>query len=258
MEVECRSCHCGSADAERPNVILYTILSQKGTATGRYHQQAQHGCQCEGHKTVRLSDPARTCQEASGVLVKTVNFVRNVPSFGLLPREDQLLLLETGWAPLFILGLAQEKVGFEVTETRAPSMLKRILLDGRGPNPEPDRSQATMAGVQRLQSCLSKIWSLDLSPKEYAYLKGAILFNPDVPCLQTSLYVENLQREAQGALQEVLLPQHPGVQSHFARILLSAATLRAIPPALISDLFFRPIIGSSDIVALVMEMLYMH
>ncbi|XP_078538755.1 nuclear receptor subfamily 0 group B member 2 [Lissotriton helveticus] len=258
MEVECRTCHCGPAGSEKPNVILYAILSQKDHTSSSYQPQAQHVCQCEGRKTVRLRDPTRTCQAASGVLVKTVSFVRNLPSFGLLPREDQLMLLEVCWAPLFLLGLAQEKVGFEVIETRAPSMLKRILLDGRGPSTEPERSQPTMAGVQRLQSCLSKIWSLDLSPKEYAYLKGAVLFNPDVPCLKTSLYIESLQLEAHRALQEMLLPQDPGDQGRFARILLSASTLRAIPPAIISDLFFRPVIGDADIVELVIEMLYMQ
>lgn len=78
----------------------------------------------------------------------------------------------------------------------------------------------------------------------------------DVPGLRASLYIESLQREAQRALQEVLRPLHPEDQGRFARILLIASTLKSIPPALITDLFFRPIIGNADIVELIAEMLY--
>lgn len=112
------------------------------------------------------------------MLVKTISFMKNLPSFHLLPREDQLLLLDSCWVPLFLLGLVQEMVTFEVMETPAPSMLKKILLDGQSKREEPERMQPTLAAVQRLQCCLNTFWSLDLSPKEYAYLKGAILFNP--------------------------------------------------------------------------------
>nr|XP_033812328.1 nuclear receptor subfamily 0 group B member 2 [Geotrypetes seraphini] len=259
LELGCENCQCNSVNAERQNAILYTILSQNDPA-GACYSLAQHHCLCENRRTVCLKTPHLTCQAASNVLVKTISFVKNLPSFQLLPQEDQLLLLESCWAPLFIIGLAQEMVSFEVTETLAPSMLKRILLDGQpcSRSPEYGRTQPTLAGVQRLQCCLNKFWSLDLSQKEYAYLKGAILFNPDVRGLRASLYIESLQQEAQKALRELLMPLHPGDPGRFARILLTASTLKTILPALISDLFFRSVIGNADIVELVMEMLYMQ
>lgn len=77
-----------------------------------------------------------------------------------------------------------------------------------------------------------------------------------MPGLKASLYIESLQREAQRALQELLQPLHPEDQSRFARILLIASTLKSMPPALVTDLFFRPVIGSADIVELMAEMLY--
>lgn len=103
--------------------------------------------------------------------------MKNLPAFNQLPLNDQFLLLKNCWAPLFILGLAQECVDFEVTDTPADSMLKKILLN-RQESPEMEREQPTMAGVSKLMSCLKKFWSLDLSPKEYAYLKGTTIFNP--------------------------------------------------------------------------------
>ncbi|XP_009906768.2 nuclear receptor subfamily 0 group B member 2 [Dryobates pubescens] len=245
--MECERCQCHSQD--RHTAILYTLLSQNLS-------RAPQGCLCQQRRTVCLRTPRATCQAASNVLVKTISFIGNLPSFHLLPREDQLLLLDSCWVPLFLLGLVQEMVTFEVMETPAPSMLKKILLDGQRQRQEPERTQPTLAAVQRLQCCLNTFWSLDLSPKEYAYLKGAILFNPDVPGLRASLYIEGLQREAQRALQEVLQPLHPEDQGRFARLLLVASTLKSMPPALITNLFFRPVIGNADIVELIAEMLY--
>lgn len=103
--------------------------------------------------------------------------MKNLPAFNQLPLNDQFLLLKNCWAPLLILGLAQEHVDFEVADTPADSMLKKILLNGQE-SPEMEREQPTMAGVSKLRSCLKKFWSLDLSPKEYAYLKGTTMFNP--------------------------------------------------------------------------------
>ncbi|NXS68643.1 NR0B2 protein, partial [Pandion haliaetus] len=251
---DCERCRCHSDD--KRTAILYTLLSQNLNHSRGGRSQAHQRCLCHQRRTVCLRTPHVTCQAASNVLVKTISFMKNLPSFQLLPREDQLLLLDSCWVPLFLLGLVQEMVTFEVMETPAPSMLKKILLDGQNKREEPERTQPTLAAVQRLQCCLNTFWSLDLSPKEYAYLKGAILFNPDVPGLRASLYIESLQREAQRALQEVLQPLHPEDQGRFARILLIASTLKSIPPTLITDLFFRPVIGNADIVELIAEMLY--
>ncbi|KAM9268051.1 nuclear receptor subfamily 0 group B member 2 [Morus bassanus] len=256
MAVDCERCQCHGED--KRTAILYTLLSQNLTHGRGSHSPAHQHCLCHQRRTVCLRTPHVTCQAASNVLVKTISFMKNLPSFHLLPREDQLLLLDSCWVPLFLLGLVQEMVTFEVMETPAPSMLKKILLNGQSEcqRSEPERTQPTLAAVQRLQCCLNTFWSLDLSPKEYAYLKGAILFNPDVPGLRASLYIESLQREAQRALQEVLQPLHPEDQGRFARILLIASTLKSIPPTLITDLFFRPVIGNADIVELIAEMLY--
>ncbi|XP_009928985.2 nuclear receptor subfamily 0 group B member 2 [Haliaeetus albicilla] len=254
MDVDCERCQCHSDD--KRTAILYTLLSQNLNHSRGSRSPAHQRCLCHQRRTVCLRTPHVTCQAASNVLVKTINFMKNLPSFHLLPREDQLLLLDSCWVPLFLLGLVQEMVTFEVMETPAPSMLKKILLDGQSKREEPERMQPTLAAVQRLQCCLNTFWSLDLSPKEYAYLKGAILFNPDVPGLRASLYIESLQQEAQRALQEVLQPLHPKDQGRFARILLITSTLKSIPPTLITDLFFRPVIGNADIVELIAEMLY--
>lgn len=175
-DMDCERCQCNSED--KHTAILYTLLSQNLNHSWGGRSPAHQRCLCHQRRTVCLRTPHITCQAASNVLVKTISFMKNLPAFQLLPREDQLLLLDSCWVPLFLLGLVQEMVTFEVMETPAPSMLKKILLDGQSKQQEPERTQPTLAAVQRLQCCLNTFWRLDLSPKEYAYLKGAILFNP--------------------------------------------------------------------------------
>ncbi|XP_068179536.1 nuclear receptor subfamily 0 group B member 2a [Antennarius striatus] len=256
MDIRC-SC---LADSDRlPNPILFNILSQmdnnKISQNSLGYSSIRHRCNCEQRRTVCLKRSSEICKEASAVLVKTIQFMKNLPAFNQMPPNDQFSLLKSCWAPLFILGLAQEHVEFEVMDTPADSMLKKILLNCQESSVK-EREQPTMAGVSKLTSCLKKFWSLDLSPKEYAYLKGTTIFNPDVPNLKAALFVESLQQEAQHALSEVVQLLHPGDQERFARILLTASVLQSITPSLISELFFRPVIGQADFLELLVDMLF--
>lgn len=174
-------CRCTTHSERLLNPILYNILSHMDNSRPGpdtfSHSPLPHRCNCEMRRRVCLKKPAVVGKDATAVLVKTVHFMKNLPAFNQLPPSDQFALLKNCWAPLFILGLAQEHVDFEVTDIPADSMLKKILLNHQE-NPELEREQPTMAGVSKLKSCLKKFWSLDLSPKEYAYLKGTMIFNP--------------------------------------------------------------------------------
>ncbi|XP_052435169.1 nuclear receptor subfamily 0 group B member 2a [Carassius gibelio] len=249
-------CDCSVYGNWQSNAILFSILSRGGsTPSEPSYKRVPHTCHCEKRRTVCLKTPSETCQVASDVLVKTVHFMKSLPAFQQLPPKDQLSLLQNCWAPLFILGLAQDRVRFEVHDSPAPSMLKRILLNGRE-TASSDPEQPTLAGAQTLKEVIRKFWSLDLSPKEYAYLKGTVIFNPDVPGLKASLFIEGLQYEAQHALKEVLVPLHPEDGGRFARILLTASSLKTVTPSLITELFFRPVIGQADLLDLLIDMLF--
>ena len=183
-------CQCTDYNVRQSNAILYNILNQenvKSSHNNLNYNLIPHRCNCEMRRTVCLESPADICQEASGVLVKTIHFMKNLPAFNQLPPNDQLSLLQSCWAPLFILGLAQEGMNFDIVDTPADSMLKRILLNSQESS-ETEREQPTLAGVNKLKSCLKKFWSLDLSPKEYAYLKGTMIFNPGEVCLKASTF----------------------------------------------------------------------
>ncbi|KAG3282506.1 nuclear receptor subfamily 0 group B member 2 [Ictidomys tridecemlineatus] len=253
------ACPCQGA-AGHPT-ILYTLLSPSLRPRPSVPPSPSR-CLCLQHRPVRLCAPHRTCREALDVLAKTVAFLRNLPSFCQLPPQDQRRLLQGCWGSLFLLGLAQDTVTFEVAEAPVPSILKKILLEkpssSAGWGQPPDRPQPSLAAVQWLQCCLESFWSLKLGPKEYAYLKGTILFNPDVPGLHASSHIGHLQQEAHWALCEVLEPWYPAGRGRLARVLLTASTLKSIPCSLLGDLFFRPIIGDVDITGLLEDMLLLR
>lgn len=83
-----------------------------------------------------------------------------------------------------------------------------------------------------------------------------MLPSTDVPDLKAPLFVEGLQQEAQHALSEVVQLLHPGDQDRFAQILLTASMLQSITPSIITELFFRPVIGQANLLELLVDMLF--
>ncbi|KAG8000511.1 Nuclear receptor subfamily 0 group B member 1 [Nibea albiflora] len=228
-------------------------------------QQQQQACSCGStRRRGILRSPQVTCKAASAVLVKTLRFVKNVPCFRELPEDDQLMLIRSGWAPLLVLGLAQDRVDFETTETVEPSMLQRILTGLPDRQSEPalaGHSRGAAPGVsivdiEAIKAFLKKCWSVDISTKEYAYLKGAVLFNPDVEGLRCLHYIQSLRREAHQALNEHVRLIHREDTTRFAKLLIALSMLRTISPLVVAQLFFRPVIGSVNIEDVLMEMFY--
>ncbi|NXF38308.1 NR0B1 protein, partial [Nyctibius bracteatus] len=269
----CRCC----ADSRRHSSILYNILRSEERAASPAGQgpgrgQASRGCPCGSRRRVALRSPQVACKAASAVLVKTLRFVQNVPCFQELPLEEQLLLVRSCWAPLLVLGLAQDRVHLETVESAEPSMLQRILTTRRRGEQPPPRGPAparphhgpggggephlpTAGEIQAIKAFLAKCWSLDISTKEYAYLKGTVLFNPDLPGLQCTQYIEGLQREAQQALNEHVRLIHSGDEARFAKLNVVLSLLRSINADVIAELFFRPIIGAVNMDDMLLEML---
>ncbi|KAM6146788.1 nuclear receptor subfamily 0 group B member 1 [Phoenicopterus ruber ruber] len=269
----CRCC----ADSRRHSSILYNILRSEERAAspagqGPRRGPASRGCPCGSRRRVALRSPQVACKAASAVLVKTLRFVQNVPCFQELPLDEQLLLVRSCWAPLLVLGLAQDRVHFETVESAEPSMLQRILTTRRQGEQPPPRAPApgrphhgpgsgggphlpSAGEIQAIKGFLAKCWSLDISTKEYAYLKGTVLFNPDLPGLQCTQYIEGLQREAQQALNEHVRLIHRGDEARFAKLNVVLSLLRSINANVIAELFFRPIIGAVNMDDMLLEML---
>ncbi|NXM13073.1 NR0B2 protein, partial [Ploceus nigricollis] len=210
-------------------------------------------------RRVVLRTPEATCRRASEVLLKTSTFIRNLPSFYHMPWEDQFVLIQQNWAPLFVLGMAQEGVDFDLREIPATSLLKKILLNQSSTAMNELGSSsagASFTEVQKMKNLLWKFWDLDISGKEYAYLKGIILFNSECCVLKCLPYVQSLQQEAQKALMEFISTVFHGSLSRFASILQLITSLRDIDADAIEELFFRPILEEATLNVLLLETLY--
>ncbi|XP_034418237.1 nuclear receptor subfamily 0 group B member 1 [Cyclopterus lumpus] len=246
------------------HLLHKTSSSSSSSAAASPHDLRQQACSCGAtRRRGVLRSPHVTCKAASAVLVKTLRFLKNVPCFRELPEDDQLTLIRSCWAPLLVLGLAQDRVDFDTAETVEPSMLQRILTG------LPDRqSEEVLAGQSRgaagvsvvdidaIKDFLKKCWSVDISTKEYAYLKGAVLFNPDVEGLRCLHYIQSLRREAHQALNEHVRLIHREDTTRFAKLLIALSMLRAISAPVVAQLFFRPVIGTVSIEEVLMEMFY--
>ncbi|XP_075056717.1 nuclear receptor subfamily 0 group B member 2-like [Mixophyes fleayi] len=266
IAMACRSEKQGTCQCNRDpvNSILFRMLnSDSTTKTNSQHDQhvcnSGRGCPCEGNRKVLLKTPEVICKKASEVLLKTVAFIRNVPSFYQLPREDQILLVCKCWAPLFVLGLAQERVHFEWKELNVPSLLKKILLNQSSNAGDitlrPDAG-VPFRDVQKIQMSLCKLWSLDICTKEYAYLKGMVLFNPEIRGMKCFQYVQTLQLEAQQTLMEFTSMTHNRSQARFTWMLEALVILKAIDSKVITELFFRPISGEINLEDILLEILF--
>ncbi|KAK7882403.1 hypothetical protein WMY93_028577 [Mugilogobius chulae] len=274
-------CRCRGTAIRNNTSILYNILKkdpaqlqQPAAAQHLFHRGSssaavsaqdprQQPCSCGStRRRGVLRAPQVTCKAASAVLVKTLRFVKNVPCFRELPEDDQLALIRSGWAPLLVLGLAQDRVDFETSETVEPSMLQRILtgVPDRQSEHLPGQNRAapgvSVVDIESIKAFLKTCWSVDISTKEYAYLKGAVLFNPDVEGLRCLHYIQSLRREAHQALNEHVRLVHREDSTRFAKLLIALSMLRAISPPVVAQLFFRPVIGAVNIEEVLMEMFY--
>ena len=77
----------------------------------------------------------------------------------------------------------------------------------------------------------------------------------DIPGLVDPAMVETLQSEAQLRLSEYVASMHPQDPLRFARVLLSLPPLRNIRSRVITQLFFRDLIGAVSMEDLLEQML---
>lgn len=187
-----RSYVCGEEQPQQCNVACGTprCANQTPGAPKEEPRALRWDAPSGVQRPMALKDPQVVCEAASAGLLKTLRFVKYLPCFQILPLDQQLVLVRSCWAPLLMLELAQDHLHFEMMEVTEPSGMQEMLTTRRqeteGPEPaDPPASEQPQAGhlawaaaVQAIKSFFMKCWSLNIDTKEYAYLKGTVLFNP--------------------------------------------------------------------------------
>ncbi|XP_016076743.1 PREDICTED: nuclear receptor subfamily 0 group B member 1 [Miniopterus natalensis] len=271
----CWGCSCGAeppaarevAPGGRPVALLYRCCF----CGGEHPRQGSIFYNMPtGSKQMHAAQPV-VCEAASAGLLKTMRFVKYLPCFQVLPLDQQLVLVRSGWAPLLMLELAQDRVNFETVETLEPSWLQSVLTtrrrepSGEEPTtpastlqprsaPQPEAGTAA-AEVQAIKGFLVKCWSLGISTKEYAYLKGIVLFTPDLPGLRCVKYIQGLQWGTQQILGEYTRMTYRGYHARVAELNSVLFQLRFINANAVAELFFRSIIGTVSMDDMMLEML---
>ncbi|XP_078525273.1 uncharacterized protein LOC144798327 isoform X5 [Lissotriton helveticus] len=188
------------------------------------------------------------CELAARLLFSTVEWARNIPFFPDLSVSDQVALLRLSWSELFVLNAAQSALPLHM----AP------LLAAAGFHASPmsaDRVVSFMDQIRIFQDQVEKLNRLQVDSAEYSCLKAIALFTPDACGLTDPVHVESLQEKAQVALTEYVRAQYPSQPQRFGRLLLRLPALRAVPAALISQLFFMRLVGKTPIETLIRDML---
>ncbi|XP_030006747.1 nuclear receptor subfamily 0 group B member 1-like [Sphaeramia orbicularis] len=235
--MSCCESQCGGDTGQ--SSILFNILNRDPQCREDPSAAAAHPhCSCAPkRKLVTVRSPQVVLKAASEVLLKTFRFVKNIPCFRGLPAPDQLRLVRNSWAPLLVLGMVQDRVDFDTVESREPSLLHRILTHSRD-----DEPGVAVGDVDGIKLFVVKCRGLKISVKEYAFLKGAILFNSEVMDLECRDYIRALHREAERALFEHVKTVH---RYGCLRALLS--TVRSLNPEAVGKLFLRPTSGTTTV-----------
>ncbi|NXA74585.1 N2F1B protein, partial [Thryothorus ludovicianus] len=242
--------HPGSSPNPLPNAEFFNgqpvseLISQLLRAEP--YPAARYGSQCAQHGAAMGID--NICELAARLLFSTVEWARNIPFFPELPVSDQVALLRLSWSELFVLNAAQSALPLHM----AP------LLAAAGFHASPmsaERVVAFMDQIRVFQEQVEKLNRLQVDSAEYSCLKAIALFTPDACGLSDAAQVEALQEKAQVALTEYERAQFPAQPQRFGRLLLRLPALRAVPAALISQLFFTRLVGKTPIETLLRDML---
>nr|CAD7461501.1 unnamed protein product [Timema tahoe] len=214
------------------------------------------------------------CESAARLLFMNVKWAKNVPAFTNLHFKDQLMLLESSWRELFVLGAAQFLLPMELGP----------LIASCGALADSERALALLQEVKVFQDTIDKFRAMTVDPHEYACLRAIVLFKTafngssspvsstsgpscpsssptsttsttgDTKTLRDVPAVAALQDHTQLTLNKYISTAHPGQPFRFGKLLLLLPCLRAVSNGTIEELFFRRTIGNIPIERIICDM----
>lgn len=183
---------------------------------------------------------------ATRLLFLTVDWARSIQAFRSLDNNDQLVLLQSTWSDLFMLGVAQCSSSFPLSPllTLAASHMEQSEGCGDRKSPVQTKEPNMVEKIMSVKDLLFSLEKLELDSVEYAFLKTIVLFNADCSSLKNPKQVERLQEKAHCALKLYVEKQRPSNPERFAKILLRLPATRVLTQRAAEELFFSPLIGT--------------
>ncbi|XP_063838881.1 protein ultraspiracle homolog isoform X1 [Ostrinia nubilalis] len=206
------------------------------------------------------------CQIGNKQIAALVVWARDIPHFGQLEMEDQVLLIKSAWNELLLFAIAwrsmefltDERENMDGTRSSSPPQLMCLM-----PGMTLHRNSALQAGVgqifDRVLSELSlKMRALRMDQAEYVALKAIILLNPDVKGLKNRQEVEVLREKMYSCLDEYCRRSRGTEEGRFASLLLRLPALRSISLKSFEHLFFFHLVADASIAAYIRDALRTH
>lgn len=152
-------------------------------------------------------------------LYKLVRWARNLPQFGAISTDDQILLLQNCWSDLLALGVCWRSINMR--NVLNISTTRSILLE---------EAQALGFGdvVSRLLNITQNLRRLRVDQYEYVALKVLLLITPDVKGLKDPGKIREYQEKLSEALMEYTTAHYVTLPSKFGEMLLRLPELARI------------------------------
>ncbi|PVD22406.1 hypothetical protein C0Q70_18218 [Pomacea canaliculata] len=152
-------------------------------------------------------------------LYKLVRWARNLPQFGAISTDDQILLLQNCWSDLLALGVCWRSVSNS-------SILN--LSDERSVTIEEAAAYGFGDVANRLHSITQSLQSLHMDQYEYVALKVLLLITPDVKGLKEPGKIRDYQEKLTEALAEYTSSHYVQSPLKFGEMLLRLPELARI------------------------------
>nr|P54779.1 RecName: Full=Protein ultraspiracle homolog; AltName: Full=Nuclear receptor subfamily 2 group B member 4 [Manduca sexta]AAB64234.1 MsUSP-1 protein [Manduca sexta] len=205
------------------------------------------------------------CQIGNKQIAALVVWARDIPHFGQLELEDQILLIKNSWNELLLFAIAWRSMEYLTDErenvdsrSTAPPQLMCLM-----PGMTLHRNSALQAGVgqifDRVLSELSlKMRTLRMDQAEYVALKAIILLNPDVKGLKNKPEVVVLREKMFSCLDEYVRRSRCAEEGRFAALLLRLPALRSISLKCFEHLYFFHLVADTSIASYIHDALRNH
>ena len=117
---------------------------------------------------------------ATRLLFLTVDWVRSIQAFRILECTDQLVLLQSTWSDLFMLGVAQCSSFFPLSPLLTLAAVHMESTEGNQVHQSTvtlKKDQNLVEMIMSVKDLLFSLEKLELDLAEYALLKAIVLFN---------------------------------------------------------------------------------